>query len=40
MLDLKFVREHQDEVEQALKNRGQESPWMSTAAARPSAASS
>ncbi|MGO8760676.1 MAG: serine--tRNA ligase [Desulfobaccales bacterium] len=23
MLDLKFVREHQDEVEQALKNRGQ-----------------
>ena len=24
MLDLKFVREHQDEVEQALKNRGQE----------------
>ena len=24
MLDLKFVREHQEEVEQALKNRGQE----------------
>ena len=24
MLDLKFVREHQDKVEQALKNRGQE----------------
>ena len=24
MLDLKFVREHQDEVERALKNRGQE----------------
>ena len=24
MLDLKFVREHQEEVEQALRNRGQE----------------
>ena len=24
MLDLKFVRDHQEEVEQALKNRGQE----------------
>ena len=24
MLDVKFVREHQEEVEQALKNRGQE----------------
>ena len=40
MLDVKFVREHQEEVERALKNRGHKLSLDEYRGRKPSAASS
>ena len=38
MLDLKFVRDHLPQVEQAMKDRGLKSPWLTFSSTRASAA--